>query len=210
MEILRRRLPNAYAPPVRAAALCLVLAACGFSTPGGGLGPGSDAAPTGDGAIASGDSNLTGDAGPADAMLDASSCPASFAPIANSGTSSRYLAFPKNSQLLAIATCANLNTHLLRVDDQNEADALVTYLATASGSSSTGLFRVVGARDGVFRNLWHDLDFSLLSFLPWGQSEPTDTALGFEDCIVLKEESGDGVYGAHECSSLHEFACECD
>jgi hypothetical protein len=188
----------------------LFLVACGFTTPGGSLGP-DDAAQGGDGAIANGDAGPGIDAAAMiDATPDAAGCPASFVAIPNSGGSSRYLAFPKSSQLGALTTCSSLNTHLARLDDQAEADALESYIGSTI-SSSTGIYRVVGARDLLFRNLWHDLDFiTLLSFLPWGQNEPSDVFLGGEDCIVLKSEQGAAVISAQECSSQHEFACECD
>jgi hypothetical protein len=196
--------------PVRAAAPCLFLLGCGFTTPGGGIGPG-DASHVSDSPLASGDSNLAGDAPTIDAMADATaaSCPTSFVTVPNAGTSSKYLVFPKTSQLGALTGCPS-GTHLLHLDDQAEADALEAYI-TANSSSPTGLYRVVGARDGFFRDLWHDLDFiTLLTFLPWGQNEPTDVFLAGEDCIVLKSEQSTAVIGAQECSSAHEFACECD
>ena len=192
---------------VRAAVPCLFLVACGFTTPAGGIGP--DDAARGDSPIINGDSNLTGDASAIDAMPDAASCPASFVTIPSSGGNSKYLVFPKSSQLGALTGCPG-GTHLLHLDNQAEATALERYI-TSNSASPTGLYRVVGARDALFRNVWHDLDFiSLLSFLPWGQNEPTDVFLGGEDCIVLKKETGTAVIGAQECSSAHEFACECD
>ncbi len=194
---------------VRTAVLCLALGGCGFSTPGGPFGPG-DAGHVSDSPIASGDANAT-DAVSIDAMADAASCPANFVALPSAGTSSKYLVFSKSSQLGAVTTCAGLGTHLARLDTQAEATALESYIASNSGGSPTGLYRVVGARDPVLRGLWHDLDFiTLLSFLPWGQSEPTDVFLGGEDCIVLKHEQNSAVIGAQECSSQHEFACECD
>ncbi len=194
---------------VWAAVPCLFLVACGFSTPGVAIGP-DDATRAGDGPIASGDGSVTGDAPMLDAMPDAASCPASFIAITNSGTSSKYLAFPKQSQLDALITCGNFNTHLLRLDNQAEATALELYISSSSGSNSTGLYRVVGARDPILRGLWHDLDLSPLSFLPWGPGEPTDVPFAFEDCIVLKKPQNSAVIGAQECTSKHEFACECD
>jgi hypothetical protein len=193
---------------MRAAVPCLFLVACGFTTPGGGIGP-DDASHVSDTAIASGDSNAPGDAPVVDAISDAASCPTSFVTIPNSGTSSKYLVFQKSSQLGALTGCPG-GTHLLHLDNQAEATALEAYI-TANSSSPTGLYRVVGARDGLFRDLWHDLDFiTALTFLPWGQNEPTDVFLGGEDCIVLKKEQTTAVIGAQECSSAHEFACECD
>lgn len=190
---------------VRAALPWLFLAACGFSTPG----QPDDAGHSGDGAIASGDGQLPVDAS-VDAMPDAASCPASFIPLPAVTTGSKYRVFPKMSQLGAIATCSNLGTHLVHLDTQAEANALEA-LISSNSSGPTGLYRVVGARDLVFRQVWHDLDFiTLLSFLPWGMNEPTDVAFGGEDCIVLKKEQGAAVIGAQECTSQHEFACECD
>ena len=194
--------------PVRAAVPCLFLVGCGFTTPGGGIGP-DDASHLSDSPFASGDSNLTNDAPMIDAMSDAASCPTSFVTIPNSGTSSKYLAFQKSSQLGALTGCPS-GTHLLHLDNQAEATALEAYI-TGNSASPTGLYRVVGARDGLFRDVWHDLDFiTLLTFLPWGAGEPTDVFLGGEDCIVLKKEQNTAVIGAQECSSAHEFACECD
>lgn len=192
---------------MRAAVPFSLLAACGFTTPGAALGPG-DGNTTSDSPIASGDATP-----PADAMLDAppdaSSCPATFSAISATGTTSRYALGGKASQLVALGICASMNTHVVRIDSQAEATAIEAFI-TSNSTSPTGLYRVVGARDVVFRDRWHDLDLSFLTFLPWGAGEPTDVFLGGEDCIVLKKESGKGVFGAQECSSQHEFACECD
>jgi len=187
------------------------LVGCGFSTPdGGSLGP-DDATPTGDSATATGDGGPPLDAAMPDVMIDAPGCPASFVTVPAANSSSRYQAFPKMSQLAAIATCAGMNTHLARIDTQAEADALVTFIASINtGPPIAPLFRVVGTRDPLLRNYWHDLDLSILTFLPWGSGEPSDAAFGFEDCIVLKKEQASAVFDAQECNSQHEFACECD
>jgi len=188
---------------VRGAAACLLFAACGFSTP---------ASTPSDGKLADGQGNGSEPA-PLDAALDAppdaASCPGSFVAIPAALTGSRYLAFAKDTQLGALATCAGLNTHLLHLDSQAEATELETYIDQQTGSGDTRLYRVVGARDLVFRNVWHELDvIHTLTFLPWGTGEPTDQ-IG-EDCIVLKTENSSGVIGADQCVTLHEFACECD
>lgn len=146
----------------------------------------------------------------ADATPDAASCPATFAPLMASGTSSRYAVMGKGSQLTALATCAGMNTHLVRLDSQAEATAIEA-LITSTTAAPTGAYRVVGARDPILRSLWHDLDLSLLSFLPpWGTGEPTDAFLAGEDCLVLGKQQGAGVIATQECNSQHEFACECD
>ncbi len=143
-----------------------------------------------------------------DAAPDASSCPASFVSVPAAATGSSYQVFAKASQLTALTTCSNLGTHLLRLDTQAEATALEDFVNLQTTSSDSGAYRIVGARDPFVRSLWHDLDLSLLSFLPWGTSEPTD---GFgEDCLVLTREGTGGVIGADQCGSAHEFACECD
>lgn len=185
----------------------MFLAACGFTTPGAALGPG-DGNTTADSPLAGSDAAPPADA-MADASPDAASCPATFAMIAASGTSSRYAVGGKGSQLVAITTCASMNTHVVRLDSQAEATAIEGFL-TSSVTAPTGQYRVVGARDPLFRNLWHDLDLGLLSFLPWGMNEPSDIFLGGEDCIVLEKQQGAGAIASQECNAAHEFACECD
>ncbi len=190
-----------YARPVRASAAWLLVAGCSFSTPA------STGVP-GDGKLA--DGSLGGEPGtpPAiDAMPDAAGCPANFVPVAGAGNS-RYAVFAKDSQPAALLTCSNLGTHLLRLDDQAEATALEAYIDAQTAGGDTHLYRVVGARDLVLRDQFHDLDFTFLSFLPFGANEPTN-GIG-EECLVLKKESNIGVIGADQCLTQHEFACECD
>lgn len=186
---------------MRAFAAILLVAGCDFSTPA------STGVP-GDGKIA--DASMGGEPGAppsGDAMSDAAACPGNFVPIASAG-SSRYAVFPKDTQPGAMLTCSNLGTHLLRLDDQAEATALEAYIDQQTGGGDTRLYRVVGARDLVLRNQFHDLDFSFLTYLPFGTGEPTNNA--GEECLVLKKEGAIGVIGADQCLTQHEFACECD
>lgn len=196
---------------MRGPAVLLLLASCGFSVAGGSAptdgkvndaptGGTGDAAGGTDGAIAAADA----------AMIDAPPpCPTSFSQVQGAPVTSRYQVFAKADQLTALATCSGMGTHLLRVDSTAEATALEAFLdAQTADPQDTHRYRVVGARDLVIRSIWHDLDLSVMQFLPWGQGEPT-SGLG-EDCIVLKQESGAGVIGADQCGTAHEFACECE
>lgn len=196
---------NAYHPRVRVVPACVFVAACGFHAPASNSGPG-DATP---GDSAGGEPGTPAvDASMIDAPPDAPSCPTGFVTVVAAGTGSRYQVFPKASQLTALTSCGNLNTHLLHLDTQAEATALEDYINTQTSSGDTGLYRVVGARDPFVRTIWHDLDLRPMMFLPWGAGEPTDQ-FG-EDCMLLKREGSSGVTGADQCGTAHEFACECD
>ncbi|CAN5873437.1 hypothetical protein BH11MYX3_BH11MYX3_35650 [soil metagenome] len=186
--------------------MLLVAGGCGFHTPASNSGTGDARSVD---AIGGEPGAPPIDAAMIDVAPDASSCPTSFVTVPAAANSSRYQVFAKASQLTALTTCSNLGAHLLRLDTQAEATALQAFIdAQITTAGDTGLYRIVGARDLLIRSLWHDLDLSLLTFLPWGDGEPTNG--NGEDCIMLKLESGAGVIGADQCGTAHEFACECD
>jgi hypothetical protein len=180
----------------------VVLAACGFRH--GDL-PRFDAG---------GDTGISDDVRPIDAPADvaAVSCPTGFVAVSGAPAASRYEAFGPQTYATAVMACATMGTHLLRLDTQSEADNLYAFIDTATGTGDTHIYRVVGQRNrNVVPNTWLDLDgVTQLSFLPWGAGEPTSGAT--EDCMSLRTEADPSlkVIGADVCTTLHEFACECE
>jgi hypothetical protein len=184
---------------VRATAL-LLLAGCSF--PHGSLS--TDAPPA-----SADDANR-------DAMPDgkpdaADACPAGFTSLANAPTTSKYKAFSAQSFTAAVNACNSLGTHLVHLDTQGEVDAIYTLIDSVTGVGDTHLYRVVGQRDkSVTPNRWLDLSGNALTFLPWGATEPTNGLN--EDCIMMRLETAatNKVIGADQCTTNHEYACECE
>ena len=146
-----------------------------------------------------------------DAKLDAHTCPAGFMTLPGAPATSKYLSFSAQSFTTAVNTCKNLGTHLVQLDTQGEVDAVYTLVDQATGAGDTHLYRVVGARDkSVQPNAWLDLSGTPLTFLPWGNLEPTNNV--GEDCIMMRLETASTVkvIGADQCATLHEYACECE
>lgn len=165
------------------------------------------------------DSNDTGggdDAPPMrnDAATDAPrTCPSGFIALPTAPITSQYKAFPGATYAMAIQTCMNMNTHLARLDTQGEADSLYGYIDSQTNLGDTHLYRIVAKRDAsVTPNRWLDLDNTTpLTFLPWGTGEPTNNS--GEDCALLRTQTATDptrVIGADQCTTNHEFACECE
>jgi len=152
--------------------------------------------------------------GPADASPDAAACPAQFVQLAGAPATSRYRVLAGRFAFAAAVTaCADLGprVHLSRLDSRPELDALFAAVAAQTPDvGDTHIYRVVGTRRND--DTWHDLDGSLLAFLPWGAGEPTN--LAGEDCMSMRLEIGappqPAVTGADQCTTAHEIACECE
>lgn len=177
-----------------------LLVACSFRIAPDGAAPPSDAA-------------IDGGVDAPEVTADAPGCPAGFVPVAGAPATSRYRVFGHQSYDDAVATCATLGTHLLQLDTQEEADALEELIDAETASVDTRIYRVVGRRDrDPEPDAWLGRDgVTPLTFLPWGAGEPT--SLTGEDCMSLREENGASatkVIGADLCTTLHEFACECE
>ena len=149
-----------------------------------------------------------------DAAPDARACQPGFMAVAGAPSTSRYKIMPQAAYDTAIAACAALDSHLLHLDTQEEANALeIAIDASIAGSSDSGLYRIVGHRPAVTTMTFYELDDTTpLSFTPWGMGEPTMS--GGELCIMLRKEGGNAglprVVGADQCPTAHEYACECE
>jgi len=150
----------------------------------------------------------------ATAAIDApaTTCPSGFVIVPGAPSTSRYqvVSVPQ-TYLTALATCAAMGTHLLKLDTQAEATALEAFIDAALAGSDSHIYRVIGVRDAIPNpDRWLD-GVTPLTFLPWGVNEPTNQP--GEDCIGLRKENGSPatkVIGADQCGTAHELACECD
>jgi len=189
---------------VRLALIGVLVTGCSFE-----LSVIDDAMP--DGKIAVEDApGTTSDAPAIDAP--ATTCPSGFVIVPGAPSTSRYrVVAVAQAYGAALATCAAMGTHLLKLDTQAEANALEAFIDAALVGADSRIYRVIGVRDAVPNpDRWLD-GVTPLTFLPWGLNEPTN--LPGEDCIGLRPENGapaTKVIGADQCGTLREFACECD